>query len=223
MRPTTRQYSHAGIRLRLFLTLVLISAAGATGITGCAINPATGRPTLTGLMSTADEIRIGREQRPQILQAFGGSYGDPKLNGYVERVGQALAGGTERTDITYSFTILNTPIVNALATPGGYIYITRGLLALADDEAELAGVLGHELGHVTARHHAQMQSRQTLASIGMLGAAVAGAAVGAPPVLMQGTQLAALGFLRAFRARKNSKPTNSARATWRRRATTRTR
>jgi predicted Zn-dependent protease len=180
------------------MTLVLIGAAAAAEIAGCAINPATGRPTLTGLMTTADEIRIGREQRPQILQAFGGSYDDPRINGYVERVGQALARGAERTDIAYSFTVLNTPIVNALATPGGYIYVTRGLLALADDEAELAGVLGHELGHVTARHHAQQQSRQTLASIGMLGAAVAGAAVGAPSVLMQGTQLAALGFLRAF-------------------------
>jgi hypothetical protein len=65
MRPTPRQYSHAGIRLRLFLTLVSIGAAGAAGITGYAINPATGRPTLTGLMTTADEIQIGREQRPR--------------------------------------------------------------------------------------------------------------------------------------------------------------
>lgn len=153
---------------------------------------------LTGLTTTADEIRIGREQHPQILQAFGGAYDDPKLSGYVARVGQALARGTERTDITYTFIILDTPIVNALATPGGYIYVTRGLLALADDEAELAGVLGHELGHVTALHHAQQQSRRTLASIGMFGAAVAASVIGAPPALMQGTQLAALGFLRAF-------------------------
>jgi predicted Zn-dependent protease len=198
MRPGARQSAQIKIRLRLFFTLALAVGAVTAGTIGCAINPATGRPALTGLMTTADEIRIGREQHPQILQAFGGAYDDRALNAYVGRVGQSLARGTERTDITYTFTILNSPIVNALATPGGYIYVTRGLLALGDDEAELAGVLGHELGHVTARHHAQKQSRQTLASIGMLGAAVAASAIGAPPVLLQGTQLAALGFLRAF-------------------------
>lgn len=198
MLTALRQFARIRKLAPLFLTLALPGATATTAIVGCAVNPATGRPALTGLMTTADEIRIGREQRPQIIQAFGGAYDDPALNTYVERVGQSLARGTERTDITYTFTILDSPIANALATPGGFIYVTRGLLALASNEAELAGVLGHELGHVTARHHAQQQSRQTLTSIGMLGAAVAASAFGVPPALMQGTQFAALGFLRAF-------------------------
>jgi len=182
----------------LFVTAALFAAMTLAALTGCTINPATGRTALTGVTTTADESRIGREQHPQIIQAFGGEYDDPEITAYVRRVGQALARDTERADITYTFTVLDTPIVNALATPGGYIYVTRGLLALADNEAELAGVLGHELGHVTARHHAQQQSRQTLASIGMVGAAVAGSIVGVPPGLMQNTQMTALGFLRSF-------------------------
>jgi len=198
MRSRARQIAPGQIRAPLLLAGLLMACLALPGVSGCAVNPATGRTSLTGTMNTADEIRIGREQRPQVIQAFGGVYDDPALAAYVERIGQSLARGTERKDIAYSFTILDTPIVNALATPGGYIYVTRGLLALADNEAELAGVLGHELGHVTALHHAERQSRQTLASIGMLGAAIAGSIVGAPPALMQGAQLTALAFLQAY-------------------------
>ena len=198
MRSTARTIAPDETRLPLLLAGLLMAWLALAASSGCAVNPATRRTSLTGTTTTAEEIRIGREQRPQVIQAFGGIYDDPALAAYVERVGQSLARGTERPDITYSFTILDTPIVNALATPGGYIYVTRGLLVLADNEAELAGVLGHELGHVTALHHAQRQSRQTLASIGMLGAAIAGSFVGAPPALMQGAQLTALGFLQSF-------------------------
>ena len=198
MLLTERQNRRVGSVTRLVLAGTVAAAVVAAAVSGCTINPATGRAALTGTVTTADENRIGREQHPQIVQAFGGTYDDPKLSQYVNKVGQSLARYTERPDITYTFTILDTPIVNAMATPGGYIYVTRGLLALADNVAELAGVLGHELGHVTARHHAQQQSRQTLASIGMLGAAVAGSIVGVPPGLMQGTQLTALGFLQSF-------------------------
>jgi predicted Zn-dependent protease len=163
-------------------------------LAACATVPATGKPALTGLLSTAEEIRIGREQRPEVLKAFGGYYRDAKLQAYVSEVGQKLARGAERRDITYTFTVLNSPITNALTTPAGYIYITRGILALADNEAELATVLGHEMGHVTALHHAQRYSRAVMAQLGL---SVLGAVTGIPAAV-QGAQLGALVFLQSF-------------------------
>jgi predicted Zn-dependent protease len=195
MRRPKQQFAPVAFLVRLLLTATVATAPFALVSNGCAVSPATGRPVLTGIMTPAEEARIGSQQHPQILQAFGGAYDDPALNSYVNRVGQSLARQTERTDVTYTFTILNSPIVNAIATPGGYVYVTRGLLTLADNEAELAGVLGHELGHITARHHAQQQTRETLATIGLAALAIA---AGAPPALMQGTQLAALAYLRSF-------------------------
>lgn len=185
----------AKARSYLLVIAGLFAGAVTLALGACAISPATGRPVLTGMMTAAEEARIGREEYPQVIQAFGGIYADRTLQSYINRVGQSLARQTERTDTTYTFTILDSPIVNALSTPGGYVYITRGLLALADNEAELAGVLGHELGHITARHHAQQQSRHTLASIGL---AILAATVKVPPALMQGTQLVALSYLASF-------------------------
>ena len=147
-------------------------------------------------MTTADEVKIGREQNLQLLEAFGGVYDDPALAAYVTRIGNTLASKAERSDITYTFTVLNSPIVNALALPGGYIYISRGLLALAGNEAELAGVLGHEIGHVTARHHAQRQSSQRAAGAASLGVAILGAIAGVP--LAGPTQMLAASFLAGY-------------------------
>lgn len=172
----------------------LLALFSAALVAGCATVPATGKPAFTGLLSTAEEVRIGRQQRPEVLKAFGGYYRDAKLQAYVSEVGQKLARGAERRDITYTFTVLNSPIANALTTPGGYIYITRGILALADNEAELATVLGHEMGHVTALHHAQRYSRQVMAQLGL---SVLGAATGIPAAV-QGAQLGALVFLQSF-------------------------
>lgn len=173
----------------LFAVVVILSLAS------CSMSPVTGRPILTGVMSAAEEARIGREQYPQVIQAFGGIYADQRLQSYVSGVGQSLARQTERSDVTYTFTILDSPIVNAISTPGGYVYVTRGLLALADNQAEMAAVLGHELAHVTARHHAQQESLQTLAAVGL---AILAATVEVPPVLMQGTRLAAVSYLASF-------------------------
>src|SRR5581483_1747264 len=195
MRTAELRFARPEKISRLVLTAMLAAAALTLAPAGCAVNPATGRTALTGFTTAADEARIGREQHPQIPQAFGGAYEGSGLDAYVNRIGQALARQTERTDVTYTFTILNSPIVNAIATPGGYVYITRGLLALADNEGEVASVLGHELGHITALHHAQQQSRQTLASLGIAALAIA---TGAPAALIQGTQLAALAYLRSF-------------------------
>ena len=124
------------------------------------------------LMSEADEARIGAENHQKIIAEFGGVYDDePALTAYVEQVMQRIAQASEKPEKTYRITLLDSPVVNAFALPGGYTYVTRGLLALANDEAELAGVIGHEIGHVTARHGAR---RQTTA----VGTMVIGAVLG---------------------------------------------
>ena len=135
-------------------------------VSGCALNPATGERNFTAFMSLEDERRIRDQEHPNILARFGGAYDDPALTAYVAEIGQAIAAKSEMPELDCRFTILNTPVVNAFALPGGYIYMSRGLLALADSEAELAGVLAHEIGHVTARHAARRYSRHVLANFG---------------------------------------------------------
>ena len=131
-----------------------------------------GAQSLFGL-SAEDEKRIGRDQHPKILEQFGGAYDDPALARYVDSIGQFLAAASDAPRLGYTFTVLDSPIVNAFAVPGGYVYLTRGLLALADSEAEVAGVLAHEIAHITARHGAKRQTKGTLAGLGLavLGAA----------------------------------------------------
>jgi predicted Zn-dependent protease len=140
-------------------------------------NPATGEMEYTTL-SPEREKQIGEQQHPLILQQFGGEYPDPELQAYVDRVGSQLAAASDLPDAEFTFTLLDTDVPNAFALPGGYVYITRGLLTLAENEAEMAGVLGHEIGHVTARHSAQRQTRATgagvLATLGTIGAAILG-------------------------------------------------
>jgi predicted Zn-dependent protease len=154
-----------------------LAAAGALALAAllaaCAINPATGEPSFTGFMSESDEARIGRESHPEVLKEFGGAYGTPELQTYISSIGNLLASTSERSNVPFTFTVLNTPVVNAFAVPGGYIYITRGLLALANNEAEVAGVLAHEIGHIAARHSAQRYSQQMLAQIGLMGLGIA--------------------------------------------------
>jgi predicted Zn-dependent protease len=162
--------------------LILLSAAiGALTTSGCgstATSPATGR-TFSTPISTQQETQMGREEHPKILEEFGGAYTEkPELNTYVQSVGTFIAATSERKDVTYTFTVLNTPDVNAFAVPGGYIYITRGLLALANNEAEMAGVLGHETGHINARHTAERAGQQQNAQLGVLGATLLGAILG---------------------------------------------
>jgi predicted Zn-dependent protease len=138
------------------------------GLEGCSVNPATGQQSFTAFMSPADEQRVGKQQDPLIREQLGGRYDHGPLGDYVTRVGEALAAHAELPDLNFTFTVLNTPDVNAFALPGGYIYVTRGLVALADSEAQLAGVLAHEIGHVTARHAAQRYSWASIAQFGEL-------------------------------------------------------
>jgi len=118
------------------------------------------------LMSTADEIRIGRQSDREIVRAYG-LYEDEKLQGYVAEVGQKLAKVSHRPDLPFTFRILDSPVVNAFAIPGGFVYVTRGILGYINSEAELAGVLGHEIGHITARHSARRYTKAQLAALGL--------------------------------------------------------
>ncbi|MBN1841741.1 MAG: M48 family metalloprotease [Deltaproteobacteria bacterium] len=118
------------------------------------------------LLSEPDEIRLGRKTDAQIAQTYG-IYDDPDLMAYIEGLGQRIAGGSHRPHLSFEFKILDSPVVNAFAVPGGYIYVSRGILSYLNSEAELAGVIGHEIGHVAARHSAQQYSRAQLAQLGL--------------------------------------------------------
>ncbi len=142
----------------------ILLALGCIG-SACATNPATGERELS-LIGEGQEIAMGR-QADQDVQASIGVYEDPELQAYVEGVGQRLAARSERPDLPWSFRVADDPAVNAFALPGGFIYVTRGLLATLNSEAELAAVLGHEIGHVTARHAVNRISRAQLAGLGL--------------------------------------------------------
>ena len=135
----------------------------------CAVNPVTGKKEFM-LYTMGDEIQLGKQTDQQIIASYG-LYEDPALTAYINDLGQRMGKITHRPDLQYSFKVLDTPVINAFAVPGGYIYFTRGILAHFNNEAELAGVLGHELGHVNARHSMKQYSQLTVAQLGLgLGA-----------------------------------------------------
>ena len=159
---------------RLLIALLLTPGLALPAACARVVNPATGQTEFTA-MSPAQERQTGKAQHPQVLLQFGGAYDDPGLQAYVTRIGEQLVAVSELPQEDFTFTVLDSDVVNAFALPGGYVYITRGLLALADDEAELAGVMAHEIGHVTARHSAQRYSRGVLAQSGVaIGSILAG-------------------------------------------------
>ena len=144
------------------VTAILLAAVAAA----CARNPVTGSRELV-FMSESQEADLGRQADAQIRSEMG-VYEDAALQEYVAAVGNELAAASHRPDLPWQFTVIDSPVVNAFAVPGGYVYLTRGLLAHLNDEAELAGVLGHEIGHVTARHSVQAYSRAAGAQMGLL-------------------------------------------------------
>jgi predicted Zn-dependent protease len=144
-------------------TLLFLLGWGAL-LSGCAVNPATGERQLS-FMSEGQEIQMGREADPEIVASFG-LYPDESLQSFVQELGSELASRSERPDLPWTFRVLDDPLINAFALPGGFIYVTRGILAHFESEAELAGVLGHEIGHVTARHSVNQISRAQLAQLG---------------------------------------------------------
>jgi predicted Zn-dependent protease len=143
------------------------------GLCACAINPVTGQSELM-LLSEQDERRMGLQAEESVVAEYG-NYADPALQRYLQGVALPLARLSHRPTLDWQFQIMDSPVVNAFAAPGGYIFVTRGLLAAVNDEAELAGVLAHEIGHVTARHSARNYSKSLLAGLGLqLGTAFAG-------------------------------------------------
>jgi len=134
-------------------------------VASCAVNPVTGRHELT-LLSESQEIALGAESDPQIVAEYG-LYDDARVQAYVDSIGQRMAHLSHRPDLKFTFRVLDSPVINAFALPGGYVYITRGILAHMNDEAELAIVVGHEIGHVTARHGVEQYTRQQMAGLGL--------------------------------------------------------
>jgi len=141
-------------RFKKLLTLVITTAA--LSLAACSTNPVTGKKDFS-LISKDQEVAMGAQAHKSILKQSK-VYKNPRLQAYVNRIGQSLAKHSHRNKIRYTFTVLDDPSVNAFALPGGYVYITSGILAYLNSEGELAGVLGHEIGHVTARHGARQQS-----------------------------------------------------------------
>ena len=167
-------------RSRLAILTVVVA------LTACAVNPATGKKEFM-LVSESQELAMGKQYDQQLVVEMG-LYDDQALAGYVQELGLKLAALSERPQLPWAFRLVDDPVVNAFAVPGGYIYITRGILANMSSEAQLVSVLGHEIGHVTARHTAQQMTQQQLFGLGlgvgaMFSPTIAGIASGAVQVL----------------------------------------
>lgn len=176
----------------------------ATLLSSCATvtNPVTGLAERT-VMDEKSEIAEGEKGHQQVLKEYG-VYNDPKVQAYVNELGQRLARQSHRNTIEWHFTVLDSPEINAFALPGGYVYVTRGIMAYMESEADLAGVIGHEIGHVTARHGAQRATRQQTAGFGVLAASLLGAVLesqgvgGAGQLASQVSQNVAAGYIASY-------------------------
>jgi predicted Zn-dependent protease len=168
-----------------FTALLLLASA-------CAVNPVTGKKQVV-LMSEAQELAMGTQADPEVI-AFFGLYEDEKLQQFITAKGKEIAAVSHRSKLPYEFKIVDSPVINAFATPG-YVYFTRGIIAHFNNEAEFAGVLGHELGHITARHAVIQQRNSTLGQIGLIaGIILVPELTDFVEPLSQGMQLALLSF-----------------------------
>ena len=150
--------------------ILLFSVISLCSLSGCKTNPVTGKKELS-LMSESKEIAMGKEYDPSIVASYG-LYEDTKMQKFIDEKGQEMARISHRPHLNYEFKILDSPVVNAFAVPGGYVYFTRGIMAHFNNEAEFAGVLGHEIGHITARHSAKQYSKQMLGQVGLIAGVV---------------------------------------------------
>jgi predicted Zn-dependent protease len=181
-------------RLNIPLVVVIFTATLLLVIS-CAVNPVTGKKQIM-LMSEAQEVELGRSYDPQVLMTFG-VYPDQNIQNFVQTRGTEMGKISHRPNLTYYVRVVDSPVVNAFAVPGGYIYLTRGILAQLNNEAELMGVLAHEMGHIAARHTVSQQSKQQLAQLLLIGGMIASEKFAQyAQYALQGMQLLFLSFSR---------------------------
>src|SRR5688572_4198753 len=170
------------LKAGLIATLALITIILVACVTER--SPVTGKRRAYGF-SWAQELKMGQEADKQVIQEFG-LYNDPELQAYVQRVGQGVLSKSDMRDADapelyrnspFTFRVLDSPVVNAFAIPGGYVYVTRGLLTHLDNEAQLSVVLGHEIAHVAARHSARQAFKAQLGQLGLMAGAIIGSTV----------------------------------------------
>ena len=181
-------------RKRILFKATLV--AGALFIViSCAVNPVTGKKQIM-LMSESQEVALGISYDPQVLSTFG-VYDDPALQNYVQSRGTEMGKISHRPKLEYHVRVVDSPVVNAFAVPGGFIYLTRGIMANLNNEAELMGILGHEMGHVAARHSVAQQTKQQLGQLLLIGGMIASEKFASyAQYAMQGMELLFLSFSR---------------------------
>ncbi|GAB3238169.1 M48 family metalloprotease [Hymenobacter seoulensis] len=174
----------------------LLLALGGTALVlaqGCATNPVTGKREVM-LVSEGQELAMGQQSDPAVQAQFG-VYPDEKMQQFINEKGKKMGAVSHRPTLTYQFRVVDSPVINAFAVPGGYVYFTRGIMAHFNNEAQFAGVLGHEIGHVTARHSAKQQTNAIIGQVGLMGAMIASPRVAQfGEQAMQGMQLLFLKF-----------------------------
>lgn len=180
------------MKMRKIISYVFL-IVGISSFYGCSRNPVTGKRELI-LMSKEQELAAGKETHPSIVASMG-LYEDKGLQAFINEKGKAMAAISHRPDLPYQFFIVDSPVVNAFAVPGGYVYFTRGIMAHFNNEAEFAGVLGHEIGHITARHSARQQTSQLLGQLGAIAGTIALPEMG--EVIQQGVGSLMLSYSRA--------------------------
>ncbi len=194
MSPSLTPQRPEGTLLRL-LRRSFLCGGTFVALASCATNPATGGKMLS-LVSESQEIELGQAYAREVEESMP-LVEDPALQAYVEGVGLALAAASERPALPWSFRIVDDPVVNAFALPGGPVYVTRGIMAHFSSEAEMAAVLGHEIGHITARHSVEQISRAQLAGIGLVvGSVVSRDVARYSGLAAQGLQVLFLSFSR---------------------------
>lgn len=146
--------------LAIFVFLLVVAVS-------CAVNPVTGKKELS-FMSEGQELSIGKESDPAVIAQFG-LYDNDTLQKFIQREGEAMVKVSHKPDMQFKFRLLDSDVINAFAVPGGYVYFTRGIMAYMNNEAQFAGVLGHEIGHITARHAAQQYTKQMITQVALVG------------------------------------------------------
>ena len=188
--------------MKLYLSSIAISCLLLSGCGTAVVNPVTGEEERS-VMDERTEIAEGAKAHQQVLREYS-VYNNPALQSYVNALGQKLAAQSHRNQLQWYFTVLDSPEINAFALPGGYVYVTRGIMAYMESEADLAGVVGHEIGHVTARHGAQRATSQQNAGLGVFAASILGVVAeaygvaGAGQLAGQVSQTVAAGYVASY-------------------------